>query len=69
VFNLGKFENELEGNYGSVCEEKTITVATDSMDGHTILCIQNAGVSPTDDPLYHLRGQEMESHICHNENL
>jgi len=55
-FNLRNFENELEGDYANVCEEKAVTIATDSMDGHTILCIQDAGVSPIDDPLYHLGG-------------
>jgi hypothetical protein len=38
-FNSRDSDNELEGDYFSVCEEKETTAATDLMDGRTIPCI------------------------------
>jgi len=38
------------------------------MDDYTIPCIQDMGASPMEDPSYHSRGLEMESHFCQNDN-
>ncbi len=40
----------------------------DLMDDRTIPCIQDMGASPMEDPSYHSRGLEMESHFCQNDN-
>jgi hypothetical protein len=68
-FNSRNFKNELEGDYANVREENATIVATDLMDGHTILCIQDVKVSSTEDPSYNFGGQEVASHFRHNDYL
>ncbi len=55
-FNSGNFDNELEGDYTNVCEEKATTTIIDLMDGCTIPYIQDAGAFLTKEPLYLSRG-------------
>jgi hypothetical protein len=67
-FNLGNSDNESEGECVSIRGGEVTIAAIDSIDGRTIPCIHDVGASPMEDPSYHSRGLEMESHFGQNDN-